>query len=119
VLEMAEKKVKEVKAEKVAGKKVTATAWTYDVLRRPIVSEKSAKLAETGGMAFEIDPRATKKDVANAIKAIYNVAPKAVNIANVKGKVKTFRGKSSGTQKTVKKAYVTLKPGDKIEIANA
>jgi len=42
-----------------------------------------------------------------------------VNIANIKGKVKTFRGKSKGTQKTVKKAYITLPKDAKIEIANA
>ncbi len=109
---MAEKKVK-------VEKKVIATAGMYDVLRRPIISEKSAKLAETGAMAFEIDPRFGKKEVANAVKAIYNVKPEKINIVNQKGKVKTFRGKAKGTQKTIKKAYITLKQGDKIEIANA
>jgi len=113
---MAEKKVKEVKTE---TKKVRATAGMFDVLRKPIISEKSAKLAETNGLAFEVDPRAGKKEVANAIKAIYNVAPAKVNIVVLKGKNKTFRGRHKGTQKTVKKAYVTLKPGEKIEIANA
>ena len=112
---MAEKKVKEVKTEK----KIRATAEMFDVLRKPIISEKSAKLAEANGLAFEIDPRAGKKEVANAIKAIYNVAPAKVNIVVIKGKEKTFRGKSKGTQKTIKKAYVTLKPGEKIEIATA
>ncbi|MDR1207477.1 MAG: 50S ribosomal protein L23 [Rickettsiales bacterium] len=110
---MAEKKEKVVKTEKTAK----ATAGMYDVLRRPIISEKSAKLAESNGMAFEIDAKATKKDVANAIKAIYNVAPEKINIVNVKGKVKTFRGKSKGTQKTVKKAYIALPKDAKIEIA--
>ncbi|MCL1902182.1 MAG: 50S ribosomal protein L23 [Alphaproteobacteria bacterium] len=110
---MAEKKEKVVKTEA----KVKARAAMFDVLRRPIISEKSAKLAETNGMAFEIDARATKTDVAKAIKAIYNVAPEKINILNVKGKVKTFRGKSKGTQKTVKKAYVTLPKDAKIEVA--
>ena len=112
---MAEKKVKEIKTEK----KVVATAGTYDVLRRPIISEKSAKLAESNALAFEIDPRAGKKQVAKAIEAIYNVAPEKVNIINQKGKVKGRRFKGvTGKTKTVKKAYVTLKAGDKIEIAN-
>jgi len=120
---MSDKKVKEVSttakaaADKKAEKKVVATAGMFDILRRPIISEKSAKCAETNGLCFEIDVRATKKDVANAIKAIYNVAPKSVNILNVKGKAKTFRGKSKGTQKTVKKAYITLPKDAKIEIA--
>jgi large subunit ribosomal protein L23 len=109
---MAEKKVK-------VEKKIVATAGMYDVLRRPIISEKAAKLAETGAMAFEVDPRIGKKEIANAIKAIYNVSPEKINIVNQKGKTKTFRGKAKGTQKTIKKAYITLKQGDKIEIANA
>lgn len=112
---MAEKKAVEKKIEK----KIVATAGAYDVLRRPIISEKSAKLAEAGAVAFEVDARADKKKVANAIKAIYNVMPENVNILNQKGKTKTFRGKFKGTQKAVKKAYVTLKAGDKIELANA
>jgi len=123
---MAEKKVIEKKTEspsaKATGdkKKVVATAGTYDVLRRPIISEKSAKLAETGAMAFEVDPRAGKKEVAKAIKAIYNVAPEKVNIINQKGKIKSKRFKGiAGKTKTVKKAYVTLKAGDKIEVAGA
>ncbi len=109
---MAEKKVKEVKAET----KVAATAWDFDVLRKPVISEKAAKLSESNGVVFEINSRATKNDVAKAMKAIYNVAPVKVNILNVKGKVKTFRGKSTGTQKTVKKAYVTLPADAKLEI---
>ena len=123
---MAEKKVKEVKTEspsaKATGdkKKVAATAGMYDVLRRPIISEKSAKLAETNALAFEVDPRAGKKEVAKAVKAIYNVAPEKVNIINQKGKVKGRRFKGpSGKTKTVKKAYITLKAGDKIEVAGA
>ena len=104
--------------KKKVEKKVVATAWTYDVLRKPIISEKAAKLSESNALAFEIDPRATKKDVAKAVQAIYNVAPEKVNIANAKGKVKTFRGKHTGTQKTIKKAYVTLPKDAKIEAAN-
>jgi len=116
VNKMAEKKVKEVKTEK----KVAATAGMYDVLRRPIISEKSAKLAETNALAFEVDARAGKKEVAKAIKAIYNVAPEKVNIINQKGKFKGKRFKGPGGKaKTVKKAYVTLKAGDKIEVAGS
>jgi len=118
---MVEKKEKVLKTEKKAtAAKPAATparAAQYDILRRPIISEKSAKLAETNGMAFEVAASATKKDIANAIKAIYNVAPKSVNIVVVKGKSKTFRGKSKGTTKTLKKAYVTLPKDAKIEIA--
>jgi large subunit ribosomal protein L23 len=52
-------------------KKVVLTEKVYDVLRRPIISEKAAKMAENNGIVFEVAAEATKKDVANAINAIY------------------------------------------------
>ncbi len=107
---MAEKKVK-------AEKKPVVTADVYDVLRRPIVSEKAVKLSEANSVAFEIDARATKSDVVRAIQAIYNVKPTKVNIVVVKGKVKQFRGRGTGTQRTVKKAYVSLPADAKLDLA--
>jgi len=100
----------------MADKKVNITANTYDVLSRPIISEKAAKAAESNGIVFEVAPDATKKEIANAILAIYNVKPAKVNIVNTKGKIKTFRGKSKGQQRTIKKAYVTLPKGQTIDI---
>jgi large subunit ribosomal protein L23 len=101
---MAEKKV-------TAEKKIVATAGIYDILRRPIISEKAAKMSESNGVVFEVAVSATKEDVARAVEAIYGVKPSKVNIVVTKGKVKTFRGRSTGTQRTVKKAYVSL-PAD-------
>ena len=92
---MAEKKVS-------AEKKVVATAGIYDILRRPIISEKAAKLSESNGIAFEVAANATKEDVARAVEAIFNVKPTKVNIVVVKGNVKSFRGRGTGTQRTVK-----------------
>lgn len=92
-------------------KKVVATAAMYDILRRPIISEKTAKMSESNGVAFEVAASATKEDVARAVQAIYNVKPTKVNIVVVKGKEKTFRGRCTGTQRTVKKAYISL-PAD-------
>ena len=107
---MAEKKVK-------AEKKIVATAGAFDVLRRPIISEKAAQLSEKNGVAFEVAVKATKEDVARAVEAIYNVKPVKVNVVVVKGKEKSFRGRSSGTQRTVKKAYVTLPADAKLDLA--
>ncbi len=101
---MAEKKVN-------TEKKIVATAGIYDILRRPVISEKAAKLSEGNAVAFEVAVDATKEDVARAVQAIYGVKPTKVNVVVTKGKVKTFRGRSTGTQRTVKKAYVTL-PAD-------
>ena len=107
---MAEKKVQ-------TEKKPVVTAGVYDVLRRPIVSEKAVKLSEAGSVAFEIDARATKEDVVRAVQAIYNVKPSKVNIVVVKGKVKQFRGRGTGTQRTVKKAYVSLPADAKLDLS--
>ena len=94
-----------------------ATAGTYDILRRPIISEKAAKLSESNGIAFEVAANATKEDVARAVEAIFNVKPTKVNIVVVKGKVKTFRGRGTGTQRTVKKAYVSLPADAKLDLS--
>ena len=106
---MAEKKVQ-------AEKKVVATAGVFDILRRPIISEKAAKLSEGNAVVFEVAANATKEDVARAVQAIYNVKPSKVNIVVVKGKVKQFRGRGTGTQRTVKKAYVSLPADAKLDL---
>ncbi len=98
-------------------KKIVATAGIYDILRRPIISEKAAQLSENNGIAFEVAANATKEDVARAVQAIYNVKPTKVNIVVVKGKVKSFRGRSQGTQRTVKKAYVSLPADAKLDLS--
>ena len=102
---------------KVAEKKIVATAGIYDILRRPIISEKAAKLSESNGVAFEVAVDATKEDVARAVEAIYGVKPTKVNVVVIKGKVKTFRGRSTGTQRTVKKAYVSLPADAKLDLS--
>jgi large subunit ribosomal protein L23 len=107
---MAEKKVK-------AEKKIVATAGAFDILRRPIITEKAAKLAESNGVAFEVAANATKEDVARAVEAVYNVKPTKINIVVAKGKVKSFRGRNSGTQRTVKKAYVSLPADAKLDLS--
>ena len=107
---MAEKKV-------TSEKKIVRTAGVYDILRRPIISEKAAKLSESNGVAFEVAANATKEDVARAIQAIYNVKPTKVNIVVVKGKVKTFRGRGTGTKKKIKKAYISLPADAKLDLA--
>ena len=107
---MAEKKVK-------AEKKIVATAGAFDILRRPIITEKAAQLAEKNAAAFEVAASATKEDVARAVEAIYNVKPTKINIVVAKGKVKSFRGRNSGTQRTVKKAYVSLPADAKLDLS--
>lgn len=107
---MAEKKV-------TSEKKVVRAAGMYDILRRPIISEKAAKLSESNGVAFEIAPNATKADVVRAVQAIYNVKPIKVNIVVAKGKIKSFRGRGAGAQRAVKKAYVSLPADAKLDLS--
>jgi large subunit ribosomal protein L23 len=104
-------------AEKKVEKKLVATAGTFDVLRRPIISEKAAKLSESNGVVFEVAMSATKEDVAKAVEVLYNIKPTKVNIVITKGKVKSFRGRSTGTQRKVKKAYVSLPADAKLDLS--
>ncbi len=106
---MAEKKVS-------SEKKIVATAGIYDILVCPVISEKSAKLSESNGVVFEVAASATKADVARAMQAIYGIKPTKVNIVITKGKVKTFRGRSTGKQRDVKKAYVSLPADAKLDL---
>ena len=104
-------------AEKKVEKKLVATENTYEVLRRPIISEKAARLSESNGVVFEVAMSATKEDVAKAMQVLFGIKPTKINIVITKGKVKTFRGRSTGTQRKVKKAYVSLPADAKMDLS--
>lgn len=86
-----------------------------EVLIRPVISEKSMKLMEENKYTFYVDKNANKIEIKNAVEKMFNVTVLKVNTMNVKGKVKRM-GRFQGKTPTRKKAIVTLKPGDKIEI---
>lgn len=85
-----------------------------DILLRPRITEKASFLAEANVHAFEIISTATKKQVAEAIKAFYKVIPIKINIIKNPTKKVFIKGKK-GIKAGVKKAYVYLKKGDKLE----
>ena len=87
----------------------------YDIIRRPIVTEKSTLASESGAVVFEVDIRATKPQVKIAIEELFNVKVKAVNTLVSKGKVKRFKG-ILGRRRNVKKAYVMLEDGNTIDV---
>ena len=87
----------------------------YDVLCRPLVTEKNAKLQELGKYAFEVAPRANKHQIKQAVETAFNVNVTAVNVITVPGKQRRI-GKQQVLTQSWKKAIVTLKPGDKIEL---
>ncbi|HEY2347019.1 MAG TPA: 50S ribosomal protein L23 [Xanthomonadaceae bacterium] len=86
------------------------------VIRAPRVSEKTARLQEVSNQyVFEIAKDATKSDVKSAVEKLFNVKVEAVNVANVKGKVKSFRSRE-GRRGDWRKAYVTLAEGQTIDV---
>jgi len=86
-----------------------------DVIIKPVLSEKSTTLAEMRKYVFRVSKKANKKIVKRAIKEIFNVDPVSVNIINVRGHRKRVRY-HYGFTPSWKKAIVTLKEGDKIEL---
>ena len=86
------------------------------VLRAPYVSEKSTRLSEHNQYVFAVAKEATKADVKSAVEKMFDVNVVAVNMANVKGKLKMFRFRP-GRKASVRKAYVRLAEGQTIEAA--
>lgn len=113
--EAAPKAAKKAPAKKAAKGGVVADARLYDVLVRPIITEKSSKAAELNKLTFAISPRATKQDVKNAVETLFKVEVTKVNTINIDGKVKRFRGKP-GQRSTIRKAIVTLAAGQSIDL---
>ena len=87
----------------------------YGVIRRPIITEKSTVQKEDSNqVTFEVDRRANRIEIRNAVQKLFNVKVVSVNIMNFNGKKKRV-GRAMGKKSDWKKAVVTLKPGDKIE----
>ena len=87
----------------------------YDVIRKPIITEKSTMASEQNAMVFEVAKDATKPLIKEAVETLFSVKVKAVNTVNSKGKVKRFRGQI-GRRADTKKAYVTLEEGHAIDV---
>ena len=85
------------------------------LIKRPLVTEKSTDLSTLGKYVFIVKPNANKQEVKKAIKEIYKVDVVAVNMVNQHGKSKRL-GQVRGKQSGHKKAIVTLKAGQKIDI---
>jgi len=87
----------------------------YAVLKRPIITEKSTILAGQGKYVFEVDIRANKPQIKEAVELAFGVRVKSVNTMIVKGKRKRW-GRRLTRRPDWKKAIVTLQPGEKIEL---
>ncbi|QIE41322.1 50S ribosomal protein L23 [Meridianimarinicoccus aquatilis] len=87
----------------------------YDVIRKPIITEKATMASEANAVVFEVAINANKPQIKEAVETLFNVKVKAVNTTVTKGKVKRFRG-MLGKRRDVKKAYVTLEEGNTIDV---
>ncbi len=99
------------KAKKAEG----VSARHYDTLIAPIITEKSTLLSEQNKVLFKAPLTATKEDIKAAVEALFKVDVVKVNTIVQKGKTKRFRG-IQGKRSDVKKAIVTLKDGQSIDV---
>ena len=86
----------------------------YEVLRRPLITEKNTLLQSQGRYTFEVSAVANKQQIKQAVEAAFKVGVTGVNTMTVPGK-KRRRGRREILTPSWKKAIVTLRPGDKIE----
>ncbi len=88
----------------------------YDLIKTPLVTEKTTTFGEQGKYAFKVAPDANKFSVKKAIEEIFEIKVKSVNIFRQKGKVKRFKG-TVGRRPNMKKAIVTLEKNHSIDLA--
>lgn len=99
------------------AKKQAVDARHYDVVLAPHITEKATLLSENNAVVFKVAGDATKPQIKAAVEAIFEVSVTGVNTINVKGKTKRWKGKPY-KRNDLKKAVVTLKDGDSIDVTS-
>ncbi|MCA3511410.1 MAG: 50S ribosomal protein L23 [Rhodobacter sp.] len=94
---------------------MTAKPEHYDVIKKPVITEKATLASESNAVVFQVAMEATKPMIKEAVEAVFGVKVKAVNTTITKGKTKKFRGRP-GVRSDRKKAYVTLEAGNTIDV---
>ena len=87
----------------------------YDVIVSPVITEKATILSEQNKVVFKVRKDATKPQIKAAVEKLFDVKVKAVNTILTEGKIKVFKGRL-GQRSDVKKAIVTLKDGQSIDV---
>jgi large subunit ribosomal protein L23 len=87
----------------------------HDVIRSPVITEKSTAVSEQDKVIFTVAPSATKAEIKAAVEALFKVKVKAVNTLIRKGKNRRFRG-FKGRTSDIKRAVVTLAEGQSIDV---
>ncbi|NBO21483.1 MAG: 50S ribosomal protein L23, partial [Rhodobacteraceae bacterium] len=95
---------------------MTAKPEHYDLIKKPIITEKATLASEQGAVVFQVAMDATKPQIKEAVEAVFGVKVKAVNTVVAKGKVKKFKGRP-GERSDKKKAYVMLEDGNTIDVS--
>ena len=88
----------------------------YELIRSPIMTEKSTMISEYNQVSFRVPLNASKPEIKAAVEDLFKVNVTAVNTLRQKGKVKLFRGRR-GKRVDIKKAIVTLAEGQSIDVA--
>ena len=96
-------------------KLTVSRARMYEVIRAPLITEKTTNGSEHSQVTFKVSADATKPEIKQAVEGLFKVKVKAVNTVTVKGKRKMARGKRY-TRNDFKKAIVTLEEGHQIDI---
>lgn len=104
------------KKKKQAAAAAMVKPEMYDIVRRPIITEKATLASEHSKVVFHVADCANKGEVKQAIEALFGVKVEKVNTLNTKGKTKRFRGRE-GQRSGYKKAVVTLAEGQTIDLA--
>ena len=95
--------------------KIETAEWMYEIIREPIVTEKSTIGSAYGQVTFKVPLSATKPRIKTAVETLFKVDVTKVNTLIQKGKVKRFKA-AMGKRSDVKKAIVTLKDGQTIDV---
>lgn len=92
-----------------------------EIVKKPVITEKATKLGEKGQYVFEVNPNSNKIEIKKSIEKMFEVNVTSIRTVRIKGKVKsriTRRGLIRGKTTMKKKAYVTLKAGQTIDIVS-
>ena len=88
----------------------------YDIIKRPLLTEKSNSFENLGKYVFIVNSKSNKLQVKKAVEQVFNVKVTKVNVINMDGKAKIFKGRK-GKRSSYKKAIITTKDKKKIEFA--
>ena len=97
------------------AKKAEIQEWMYEIIRNPVITEKSAMGSQHGQLTFRVPAEATKPRIKLAVETLFDVKVKGVNTLVQKGKTKRFKG-VMGRRSDVKKAIVCLEDGQTIDV---